>query len=947
MARSSAQHGIEREERAMRKTIGLVLAAVAVAALWTTSAQASTTFHPRVGGALGLVPSLNSQDIATGAPVDAVYHGGPVMNGGATIHTIFWAPSGYHFDAGYEPLVQQFFTDAAHDSGGTTNVFSVLNQFGAQTGPDTALPGSYSISYSAGSDSTDDTDAYPAVADQCASPNGVTTCVTDGEVQAEIDAVAPSNERGLGNIWFVLLPPSVDECINAGECGSNAYAGYHSLMNLAGGLTIYGVIIDPLVEVVLAKGADPEGDPNAEATIDTVAHETVEAMTDPEGTGWMDPDGFEVGDKCEVGPQTGTPLGTAGPDNAPYNQVINGHKYLIQEMWSNDDRGCVQDTTLSSSPLPLPQVNLTQYSSTVSGEVGSKTAGVGVEVSLFRATPAGTAAAVAEHSTTTDAIGDWSLSLAPFAPGDDRDVIVVQYTGSPLAPDFIATGSGGNPLTESGWTGFFDLDTGFDVSNQAGGFVTLAPCFQTGVLGLQVGASQFTPTANCNTQTDSSTTPTGTISPSEVVTMSSNDNRGFLEPEPVMPSVDPTGNEAGALVDLTVRLGEPDALSSFLSPLAAVLPLGGPTGVASCTADLEAGTATCTGLVPGNSYSVARARGADTLSGVADPTGTVTVGPFSGPAPLTGGDALTLSNGSIALTTLHVAALVAKISGEETVLAPGSTCQQGLYYGPPLSTNPISTAAGLTGVGGASLTGEICPAGGSAAGLPTAAIEQSDDGSGGLTQTEVADIEDTSPIEGETVSGPFTALAEAGFPGPDSSVLASGDPVSLSITPVGGAHPDFTAANVNTVAGVPVSLAPGSYDATWTWSDSNGDSRTLTTRFVEQPSAPQGPTGPSGPPGPPGKVKVEVTVKCTVEHGDSKIVCVVEYGHSNRHGTLFMRIKRGTRIAGLGHARLRRGRAVVTVHARHAVAAGSWTVTLVRVGANGNAQTTTMTVHLR
>ena len=77
--------------------------------------------------------------------------------------------------------------------------------------------------------------------------------------------------------------------------------------------------------------------------------------------------------------------------------------------------------------------------------------------SLFRATPQGTAADGADSTTTTDANGDWSLSIAPFAPGDDRDVIVVQYTGSPLAPDFIATGSGGNALTESGWTGFFDL----------------------------------------------------------------------------------------------------------------------------------------------------------------------------------------------------------------------------------------------------------------------------------------------------------------------------------------------------------------------------------------------------------------------------------------------------------------------------------------------------------
>jgi hypothetical protein len=931
----------------MRRMIGSAAVVFAALALATATAQAASgTFHPRVGAALGLFPSLNSTNVATGSPVNAVYHGGPVMNGGVTVHTIFWAPAGYQFSAGYEPLIQQFLTDTAAASGTTSNAFSAVIQAGMMTGPDTAVPGSYSISYSATTDSINDTNPYPALASQCASPNGVSTCLTDAQIQSEIDAVAPTSERGLGNLWYVLLPPNVDECINAGVCGTNAFGGYHSLADLPGGLTIYSLVIDPVIEVVIGPGSDPQGNPDAETTIDIIAHETNEAITDPEGTGWMDPNGFEIGDKCEFGPQIGTPLGFA-TDGAPFNQLINGHQYLIQEMWSNDDHGCVQRTTQSGSPLPLPQVNLSQYSSTVTGDIGSTTAGVGVQVDLFRATAAGVAD-VAQGSTTTDSSGDWSVSLAPFAVGDDRDLILVSYSGSALAPDFIPTGSGGNPFTESGWTGWFDLNTGFDISNTSGGFITVGPCFQTGVLSLQVGASLIDATHGCNTQTDTSTVTTGPISAGEAVTMSTNDNRGFLEPEPVMPSVDPTGNEAGALVDLTVKLGEPDAFSSFFGPQAGVLPFTTPTGLASCAADLQSGTASCTGLVPGNAYTVTRARGSDTLAGVADGTGTVAVGPFDGPQPLIGGDQLTLSNGATTLTTLHVAALVAHITGAQTVLNADSTCQPGQYYGPPLSANPISSAAGLTGFGGATLTGEICPAGGSAAGLSTAAIEQSDDASGGLTQTEVADIEDTSPIDGEIVYGPFTALAPAGFPGPNNSVVPSTDAVSLSITPAGSATPVFAAANVNTTGGVAVTgLAPGNYDATWTWSDSNGDARTMATRFVEEPAGgatgSAGPAGPAGPPGPAGNVKVTVT--CKVAHSD--IVCTVQYAHIAKRGSVFVRISRGRQIAGLAHAQLRRGRARLTVHMRHAVAAGKWTVTLVRLGTGGSAQTSTMTVRLR
>jgi len=544
---------------------------------------ASTTFEPRVGDALGLVPAHASADVATGEATAVDYNGGPVMAGGVTVHTIFWAPSGYAFTAGYEALVKQFLTDAAGASGTTANVFSVLPEYGQQTGPDTAGPGSYSIAYNASSDSTDDADPYPS-SGGCASPGGAPTCLTDGQVQAEINAVAPANERGLGNLWFVLLPSNVDECITAGSCGTNSFAGYHESMTGSGGLTIYGVIIDPLAEFVPPPGSDPEGNPAAEATIDTIAHETVEAMTDPEGTGWEDPNGFEVGDKCDVGPQIGTPLGYAA-NGSPYDQVIGGHEYLIQEMWSNDDGGCAQRTTQTTSPLPLPQVNLTQFSGRVSGNIGTETAGVKVTVAIYRERPGANsstpktlspsaiaqrdalATKVARASTTTGANGAWSLSLTPFAVGDDRDLVTVSYSGSALPPDYITTGNGGNPFTEAGWTGWLDLNTGAAITNAGGGSVTLGPCFQTGVITLDVGGTGYSANDTCNTQTDAATVASGPISAGEAVDVSSNENRAFTEPQPVLPSLDPQGNEMGALVKLTVSLGEAGSVSTFTSPL--------------------------------------------------------------------------------------------------------------------------------------------------------------------------------------------------------------------------------------------------------------------------------------------------------------------------------------------------------------------------------------------
>ena len=109
----------------------------------------------------------------------------------------------------------------------------------------------------------------------------------------------------------------------------------------------------------------------------------------------------------------GLPLGFAA-DGSPYNQVISGDHWYTQEMWSQadgTDGECVQATqaTIADSPLPLPTVNLTQFSPDVSGNIGGNpgASGVSVEVQLIRA---GTI--VADQTTTTGAGGNWSLTGA-------------------------------------------------------------------------------------------------------------------------------------------------------------------------------------------------------------------------------------------------------------------------------------------------------------------------------------------------------------------------------------------------------------------------------------------------------------------------------------------------------------------------------------------------------
>jgi hypothetical protein len=801
--------------------VALLIVAALLGAL-AGSAVARTSFAPRVGSALGLEPKYGSDsdaNVSRGIPV--AYHGGSVMRD-VTVHTVFWAPPGYEFDGspsagvpGYEALIQQFFADVGHDSGTTTNVFSLLDQYGDHSGV-----GSYDIHYDPAADSVADGDAYPLRSRQCPSPSGVATCVTDLQLQQEVDKLIGSGhpaERGLSNIWFVFLPPDVDECSGPGVCATTEFAGYHSEFDLGHGVTIYAAIPDPLIELTPPPGSDPEGNPEAESTIDTVAHETIEASTNPLGNAWMDPNGFEVADKCEDGPQQGTPLGYAA-DGSPYDQVIDGHEYLVQDIWSNTIGGCVQGSTTVASVPPLHTVDLTQFSASVRGSIGAP-GRVPVTVGLVRAS-----VPVALGQTETRADGSWGPVIMrgrdgrPHAVGDDRDVLEIFYgfaKGSP-PPDYIATGDGGNPFTEAGWTGWFDLDNGYAVHTHDGaGTVSLGPCGQTGVMSLRIGGVlAASPTELCSTESDAADVSAGHLGGGTPLTLTDEDNRGEYLLRP-----------AGTLANLTVALGESGSVSALGNSQLAFTPTGFPT----CTAFLRIRTVRCSGLVPAARYALVRG-GRAIGHGRAGSAGVVTIARLT----VRGGDVLTLVDAAgRRLTSLHVAHLRVDIVGDQTQIDAG-TCEPGDYWGRPLTSPPTGTEIGEGPAG----SGTICPNGGSARGLSTADITQTDDFSGGQTETQVPDIESTSPIQDETLYGSFLASAQSGLPGPHGAVSATGVPVALTISVArasGSGHRVFHAANVDTAQGVTVAgLSRGAYVATWVLRDAAGDTRTITTQFVDE-----------------------------------------------------------------------------------------------------------------
>ena len=272
---------------------------------------------------------------------------------------IYWDPTGYPMSASYTNLITTYLGDVAKDSGHTQNVYSVANEYYGSNGQ---------IQYNMKLGPVL-TDTNPIISDCTVAANdtsaiypdgsGYSACVSDVQLQAEVDSVTAANSlpHDLSHIYVLYLPKGVESCFNPGSTTSNnactinhqptsAYCAYHNMdttsavyANMA-----YPIYHSPLSTVRFTCGSDarvagfdrqiesPNGNLDADVEISPTSHEIVEAITDPDTeTGWYDSSGFENGDDCAYiyGPTRGAPGGY-------FNQVINGGHFLTQEEFSNN-----------------------------------------------------------------------------------------------------------------------------------------------------------------------------------------------------------------------------------------------------------------------------------------------------------------------------------------------------------------------------------------------------------------------------------------------------------------------------------------------------------------------------------------------------------------------------------------------------------------------------------
>lgn len=283
------------------------------------------------------------------------YHGGPVMRSD-TVYLIYWLPSGHQLDpngndSAFKAAISQYFTDINGSA-----FYGLLTQYWDYTGyvqNSVTVGGSWT-----------DTSQY-ARCDSLGSCKPVAASqsdpLLDSDIQAEVKKAEQQNptwRAGATSEFFVFTGVGAEECYTgdtSSDCtfggNSHSFCGYHSdytdqAVGGAATSVIYAYIPDHGnsnggCAITDGSVATPHNNPVLDFELSTISHEHFESVSDPiqalgNATGWFDDssknDQGEIGDKCD------TEFGNAGADGG--NITLGGHRYLLQEEWSNKAGGC-------------------------------------------------------------------------------------------------------------------------------------------------------------------------------------------------------------------------------------------------------------------------------------------------------------------------------------------------------------------------------------------------------------------------------------------------------------------------------------------------------------------------------------------------------------------------------------------------------------------------------
>jgi hypothetical protein len=236
------------------------------------------------------------------------YHGGPVMLGTVGIYFIWYGNWNGDTSTTILPSLIPALSGSSYEHINTT-YYNGANQHVAGT---MALDGQVNDTYSRGSALSD---------------NDVAAVV---ENQITLGAL-PENKNAL---YFVLTSADVTE--TSGFC--TQYCGWHTDYVRGDGADIkFAFVGNPAQcpSACEAQTTSPNGNAGADGMASIIAHESEEAISDPDLNAWYDYRGNENADKCAWTFGT-TKTATNG---SQYNFTGGGLQWLIQRNWVNASGG--------------------------------------------------------------------------------------------------------------------------------------------------------------------------------------------------------------------------------------------------------------------------------------------------------------------------------------------------------------------------------------------------------------------------------------------------------------------------------------------------------------------------------------------------------------------------------------------------------------------------------
>jgi hypothetical protein len=231
------------------------------------------------------------------------YHGGPVMLGSVNVHYIWYGNWSGNSATTILPALIGDLNGSTYE-GINATYYNSSNQ---HVSGNLVFAGSSNDNYSHG------------------------TTLSDAAIQAVVSATGPTDTNG---IYMVLTSADVNE--SSGFCSQ--YCGWHTNATINGHDIKYAFVGNPdrCPSSCEQQTTGPNNNAGADGMASIIAHETEEAISDPDLNGWYDTRGEENADKCAW---TFGATSTAS-NGSQYNFTGGGNRhYLIQQNWVNASGG--------------------------------------------------------------------------------------------------------------------------------------------------------------------------------------------------------------------------------------------------------------------------------------------------------------------------------------------------------------------------------------------------------------------------------------------------------------------------------------------------------------------------------------------------------------------------------------------------------------------------------